>query len=70
MYCSTIRNKTTVKKYYFEVLKDNVKRVCIFHIILVNNSSSLITSVKNRGEWEGFNLTDIHYLLSVTKVIC
>ena len=66
MYCSTIRNKTTVKKYYFEVLK----RVCIFHIILVNNSSSLITSVKNRGEWEGFNLTDINYLLSVTKVIC
>ena len=41
-------------KKYLQNLKYNVKRACIFHLILVGIPSSLILSVKNRGWGWGY----------------
>ena len=49
-------------------LKYNVKQACIFNLILVAISFSLILSVKNR-EVKGFLLNN-QDLLSMMKVIC
>ena len=52
-------------KKYLQNLKYSVKKVCIFHLILVGILSILSLSIKNRGSsLNGQNL------LSVTKVIC
>ena len=57
---------TNFHKKYLQNLKcNNVKKVCIFHLILVGILSILPLSIKNRGgSLNGQNL------LSVTKVIC
>ena len=53
---------------FFQNLKSNVKRACIFLLILVDILSILILSVKNREWGEGF--LNKQNPLSVTKVIC
>ena len=53
---------------YLQNVKYNVKQVCVFHLILVGISSSLILPVKNVGNG-GFSLKTKN-LLSVTKIIC
>ena len=62
---------TNFYKKYLQNLKYNVKRGCIFHLMLVCFPSILILSVKNRGGGglKGFFLNGQN-LLSVTKVIC
>ena len=54
-------------KKYLQNLQHNVKRVYIFHLILVGIPSSMILSVKKRGVGGLLNRKN---LLSVTKVIC
>ena len=44
--------------YYLQNLKNNVRKVCIFHLILLDILSILILSVRNKGRGEGFCLTD------------
>ena len=61
LYC------TNFYKKYLENLKHNVKRVCIFHLILVGILSILILSVKNKGVGEGVLYEQNP--LSVPKVI-
>ena len=39
-----------IYKKYLQNIKYNVKRVCIFHLILFGTPSSSILSVKNRGQ--------------------
>ena len=58
------------KKYssYLQNFKYNVKKVCIFQLILVGIPSIFISSVKNRGVRGG--LLNKQNLLSVTEVIC
>ena len=47
---------TNLYKTYFQNLKYNMKRACIFHLILVGILSILISSVKNRRAVGGFLL--------------
>ena len=58
------------KKYssYLQNFKYNVKKVCIFELILVGIPSIFILPVKNRGV--GGGLLNKQNLLSVTKVTC
>ena len=58
------------KKYssYLQNFKYNMKKVCIFELILVGIPSIFILPVKNRGV--GGGLLNKQNLLSVTKVIC
>ena len=59
---------TNFYKNYFQNLKYDVKRACIFHLILVGILSILILPVKNRGVvFFPFNRQNP---LSVTEVIC
>ena len=58
---------TNYCKKYLQNFKYNVKRVYIFHLILVGIPSILILSVKNTG-W--VFLLNRQNPLSVTKVIC
>ena len=58
-----------IRSTYLQNFKYNLKRVCIFHLILVG---ILILPVKNRdgvgrGRWGVLNAKN---LLSMTKVIC
>ena len=61
-------------KRYLENLKYNVKRACMFHLILFGILSILIFSVKNRGVGDarrgGGGLINGQNPLSMTKVIC
>ena len=62
-------------KRYLENLKYNVKRACMFHLILFGILSILIFSVKNRGVGDarrgrGGGLLNGQNPLSMTKVIC
>ena len=54
-------------KEYLQNLKYNIKRGCIFHLILVGIPFVLILSVNNRG---GFFWLNGQNLLNVAKVIC
>ena len=38
-----------IRSIYLQNLKNNVRRVCIFHLILVSIPSIVILSIKNRG---------------------
>ena len=63
------------KLYYEKYLqnfkyKKNVKRVCIFHLILVGILSILILFVKNAGNRGGGGLLNGQNLLSMAEVIC
>ena len=49
---------------------NTIKRVCIFHLILVGIPSFLILPIKNRGEGVGFFLLNRQNPLRMTKVIC
>ena len=44
---------TNFYKNYFQNLKYNVKKECIFHLLVVGILSILILSVKNRNSGEG-----------------
>ena len=50
-----------------EIRCKNVKKACIFHLVLVGIPSVLILSVKNKGSG---GLLNEQNLLSMTKVIC
>ena len=56
-------------KKYLQNLKWNVKRACIFHLIMLGIPSILILSVKKKGMGEGGLLNEKN-LLSVIKAIC
>ena len=62
---------TSFYKMYVQNLKYNIKRACMFHLILVGILSILILSVKNRG-WDGGGGVFVNgqNLLTVTKIIC
>ena len=60
---------TNFYKRYLQNLKYIVKKVCIFHLILVGILSILPLSVKNRGRGGGDSL-NWQNPLSMTKVIC
>ena len=66
----TLRYLTNFYKKYLQNLKYNVKRICIFHLILFDILSILISilSVKNRDGLGG--VLNRQNPLSVTKVIC
>ena len=59
---------TNFYKTYLQNLKYNVKRGCIFHLILVGIPSILILPVKDRGV--GGGVLNGQNPSSVTKVIC
>ena len=64
---------TNFYKRYLQNLKYIVKKVCIFHLILVGILSILPLSVKNRGRWGargGGDSLNWQNPLSMTKVIC
>ena len=48
---------TNFFKKYLQNFKYNVKKVCLFQLILVGIPSILILSIKNRG-WGAFCITD------------
>ena len=56
-----------IRKSTFKI-SNKIKRVCIFHLILVGIPSILILPIKNRGE--GWSLLNRQISLSVAKVIC
>ena len=56
-----------IRRSTFEI-SNKIKRVCIFHLILVGIPSILIFPVKNRGG--GRSVLNRQISLSVTKVTC
>ena len=60
---------TNFYKKYLQNFKCSVKRVRIFHLIMLGIPSILILSVKKKGMGEG-GLLNEQNLLSVTKAIC
>ena len=57
-------------KKYLQNLKYNIKRGCIFHLILVGIPFVLILSIKNRGAGRVFIMLNGQNPLSITKIIC
>lgn len=64
----TTKNPSWLFFYSFYLEKANVEEACMFHLILVGISSSLILSVNSSGG--GGGLLSRQNLLYVMKVIC